>query len=164
MKYDEAIGEEICNRLAAGETLLAICAEKKDGHPSFAQVMAWCRTVPIFAKAYKTARAASADALAEKLQDAAETEPDPSRARVKCESYKWLASKFKPDVYGEKVDINVNGQIDLVAAISEAKDRTMRLGCDQAPMIDAEYEEIRGFEPDSPTDKQSDSADDDIFS
>ena len=163
MKYDPVAGKEICDRIASGETLLAIC-DSRGGNPSFAQVMAWVRVVAEFSQSYKEARAASAEALADKVQTAAETEADPIRARVKCESYKWLASKFKPDTFGDRVDVNVNGQIDLVAAISEAKDRTLRLGCDQAQTIDAEYEEIVGVEPDSPTDKQSDDPDDDIFS
>ena len=40
---------------------------------------------------------------------------------------KWYASKIAPKIYGEKVDVNVSGNVTVSAAIDEGRRRLARL-------------------------------------
>lgn len=51
---------------------------------------------------YARAREAYADVMAEKLNDIADEEDDPQRARLKCDNVKWYASKVLPKKYGDR--------------------------------------------------------------
>jgi hypothetical protein len=59
-----------------------------------------------FLAAYTRARADQADTIADQIMDIADTEPDPNRAKVRIDARKWIASKLKPQKYGEKLDIS----------------------------------------------------------
>lgn len=76
-------------------------------------------------EAYADAQQQAADALAEEIIDIADTETDANRARVRVDSRKWLASKFLPRKYGEKLDLTVNQQIDLKGAIESGRARAL---------------------------------------
>jgi len=75
----------------------------------------------------KIARAAEAaiDALVDELLTVDEDIPDVQRARLRSENIKWVASKRKPKNYGDRIDLNVDGQISLTAALDAARSRVL---------------------------------------
>lgn len=109
--YNQETADEICKRLASGESLRGICRDA--GMPSEALVRSWAvDDVNGFAAQYARARETQADSLAEEIIEIADTEEDPQRARVRVDARKWFASKVAPKRYGDKVDLNVGGQDD----------------------------------------------------
>lgn len=72
---------------------------------------------------YEDAQRQAADTLAEEIIEISDTEKDANRARVRVDSRKWLAGKFLPKKYGEKLDLNVNQAPDLLAAMTAARNR-----------------------------------------
>lgn len=85
---------------------------------------------------YESARRQAADSLAEEIVEIADTETDANRAKVRCDARKWLASKFLPARYGEKLDLSVAVQAPVAAALAAAHARVRRFGKETA--VDAE--------------------------
>ena len=139
--YTEAIAEEICERLAAGESLNAIC--RSDHMPAETRVRAWVMndqasedgTGKGFAKRYHEARALGYERLADEIleiSDAScmlEGRPDNAlvqQARLRTDNRKWFLSKVLPKRFGDKVTAEITGdpnaplltRIELVAVPS----------------------------------------------
>ena len=62
---------------------------------------------------YTRARDTQADGFAEEVADIADNEPDPNRARVRIDARKWIAGKQKPKKYGDKLDIEHEGEVTI---------------------------------------------------
>lgn len=132
--YTDEMAEEICRRLAGGESLNAIC--KGEGYPSEAVVRDWAANPdhPFSAK-YAYARDQGLDHLAEETlliadddsRDTASTENGPvsmpvvvARDRLRVDTRKWYLSKLAPKRYGDRLlvnadthNTNVNVNLDL---------------------------------------------------
>ena len=80
----------------------------------------------LFNRAVIFARSQGYDEIADSLLEIPDTYNDVQRANLKSANIKFLLGKRKPEVYGERVDINLKGSIDLVGAIREAQDRVLR--------------------------------------
>lgn len=78
---------------------------------------------PDFDKIFCSARNEGLEHLADALITLADEYQDVQRARLKSDNYKWLLSKRKPAVYGDKVDIHVSQTIDIGTALKEARQR-----------------------------------------
>lgn len=78
---------------------------------------------PDFATIFERARQEGLEKLADDLITLADDIDDVQRARLKSDNYKWLLSKRKPAVYGDKVDIHVSQTIDISGALDDAKKR-----------------------------------------
>lgn len=73
---------------------------------------------------YARARESLADSLAEQvITEADNTVTDPSRAANRMKARQFLASKLKPKVYGDKLDVDIKGTLDVGAAILAARQR-----------------------------------------
>lgn len=73
---------------------------------------------------YARAREDCADSLAEQvITEADSTITDPARAANRMKARQFLASKLKPKVYGDKLDIDMTGRIDVATAITAARER-----------------------------------------
>lgn len=127
--YDQATADEICDRIARGRGLISICNDP--GMPTYSTVRKWLKEHDFFARDYARARVDQADTYADEIVAIADTEPDPNRARVRVEARKWTASKLRPQVYGDRVDISVQGSLDLRAVLAGAEARRRRPACDQ---------------------------------
>ncbi len=111
--YSRAITDEICERIAQGQSLITIC---KDKHlPCVRLVQGWLsdESKILFLQDYACARDAQADYYADEMLSIAENEPDVQRARLQIDTRKWIASKLKPKKYGDKLAIG--GADDLPA-------------------------------------------------
>ena len=129
--YTEAMGDRICARIAAGESLLSIC--KSEGMPSTDAFYKWLACNVQLSAKYAAAREQQADFYADSIVEIADTEPDPNRARARVDARKWYASKLRPKVYGDKLDIAVTHTLDLSGALDEAR---QRLAQSSSPLLD----------------------------
>ena len=111
--YTTEIADEICERLAAGESLRQICGN--DFRPDFppeATVRNWAvDDIQGFAARYARARGTGIDAIVEStLEIADDLSEDPKSRQVRIEARKWFASKLRPDKYGDRTAVDIGGQ------------------------------------------------------
>jgi hypothetical protein len=118
-EYDEAIGDEICERLLEGESLRKIT---KDEHmPAASTIFKWLADESNgFAEQYARAKEAQAEAMADEIVEIADAaSADPQHGKLRVDARKWVAAKLKPKKYGDKLDVTSGGekmQVDEVAA------------------------------------------------
>jgi hypothetical protein len=126
--YTQAIADEICDRLADGEPLNAIC--KTPGMPCFKAVLNWVHNdvrAPGFGQRYARARSIGYERIAEEvltISDSRCTGPNGyvdnaavQRARLMVESRKWLLSKMLPKIYGDKIELSGDASAPLIQRI-----------------------------------------------
>jgi hypothetical protein len=105
--YTPALGRAICERLANGEPLLAIC--EADDMPDRITVWRWNRQRDEFRNMILAAREFGADALAEQCLQIADGSGDTRRDLSKISTRRWLASKIAPRRYGDRLATEVSG-------------------------------------------------------
>ncbi len=124
------MAEKICERLASGEPLRAICRD--EGMPPRKTVAQWViDDVEGFAARYARAREVGFDELAEEVLSIADTPQEGEEReesadgikikrgdmlghrRLQVDARKWLLSKLLPHKYGDKqvIDMNVSGPL-----------------------------------------------------
>jgi hypothetical protein len=94
--------EEICERLAAGDSMVQICRDPD--MPGLRTVMRWAAEDASFGTEYARAREAQAEVMDDKILSAADeaTAENSAAVRVKVDAYKWRAAKLAPKRYGDK--------------------------------------------------------------
>lgn len=136
--FTQEVADNICQRLAMGESLRSICDD--ESMPSMSTVFKWLADVKPFSEQYARAREAQADALADDIlsiaddarNDWMENNADGNmgwkengealrRSQLRIDARKWLAGKMKPKKYGEKLDLNHSGAIDITEEAATAK-------------------------------------------
>ena len=110
---------EICERLAKGESLRAICGDQEGGWlPSETTVRRWLAGAEDwneeFRRQYAYARDVQADTKFDQAWDIAEkaTAENVQVARLQIDTIKWQAGKLAPKKYGEKVAVVGGGPDD----------------------------------------------------
>jgi hypothetical protein len=116
--YTADLAELICERLADGESLRAICRE--DEMPDKKTVLRWIRKHDDFRAQYAQARESQAEHFLEEIIEIADdssgdTEYGDSgpkannewinRSKLRVETRKWAMSKMAPKKYGDKLDV-----------------------------------------------------------
>ena len=114
--FDQDTADEICEAIASGHGLISYL--KSDPElPSYSTVMRWVRDFPEFADQYARAREDMADNDADKIADVAQRVEDglidPAAARVAIDAYKWSAGKRRPKRYGEKLEVENTGSVQV---------------------------------------------------
>ena len=108
-KYNGAMIEDICEKIANGRSLRSICAE--NGMPTTSTVCKWLIENKEFSEQYTRARDKQADYFAEEIieiADSAEAESAAvAKAKLQIDARKWAASKIAPKKYGDKQEIDV---------------------------------------------------------
>ena len=136
LQYDEAIAEEICERIACGESLNKLAGS--EGFPAQSTVYKWLLRVPAFAEKYARAREAQMEAMAvEILEIADDTSGDTmtvkrgdyetevannewiNRSRLRVDTRKWLMSKLQPKKYGDKITQELTGEVSVKRVVSD---------------------------------------------
>lgn len=106
-KYSEELVNKICERIADGESLRAICRE--DGMPDHNTVIRWKNEKPEFCSQYARAREDQADGLFDQalgiLKEDFKDNVDVQAAKVRLDVIKWTAGKLAPKKYGDKIDM-----------------------------------------------------------
>lgn len=108
-KFSQDMAENICEQIANGKSLRAICAE--DGMPSATTVFKWLNDNQDFSEQYARARDRQADHYFEEIVEIADSvEADSAavaKARLQVDARKWTLSKLAPKKYGEKTELDV---------------------------------------------------------
>jgi len=128
-KFTQVLADEICKRLAKGESLRGIC---EDEHiPCRETILRWLDDDrhADFRLQYARAREAQADYLAEEILQIADDATNnwmvkkfgeeyvtvydrehADRSKMRIDARKWFASKLAPKKYGEKITQEVTGK------------------------------------------------------
>lgn len=118
-RYSQELADKICLIIStSSKGLRKICAENKD-FPAPSVIYEWKLTIPEFAEQYRQAKTNQADYLIDEIVEISDNasddiiigpngEPKPNtsaiaRARLMCDTRKWIASKMIPKIYGDKV-------------------------------------------------------------
>lgn len=139
-KFTLALAEQICERLAGGESLRSICLSEK--MPSRTAVFRWLQQNARFRDQYAHARELQADSMVDDMLSIADEEVtmvkrskhggddgdgdievvfDPvavQRNKLRIDTRKWLAAKMRPKVYGDKQETG-EGSDQLAQAVSD---------------------------------------------
>lgn len=127
--FSQEIADKICERLADGESLNAIC--KDAGYPAESTVRLWAiNDVQGFAANYTRARELQAHKLFDEIIEIANTpvvgvvrttKADGAveekagdmleHRRLQVDARKWYLSKVLPKVYGDKLDVKVDANV-----------------------------------------------------
>lgn len=145
--FNETIAYEIIDRLGKGESLNKIV---EDPHmPTLTVVYSWRRLYSEFAEAYSQARLDQADSYADKIavlpdkcREELKTIQDPRLSNAWKETYrleqdglKWIASKLKPQAYGDKAQVDINTQVKIVKPEGMKKGKASGLGRAEAAKV-----------------------------
>lgn len=133
--YTEELADIICERIANGESLKAICDE--GGMPSQSMVFRWLASDEAFRERYARAREVQADALFDEilviadtpvLGEKTKTDKDGNtevttgdmieHRRLQIDARKWMAAKLRPKKYGDKLELEHNGEVRLTPVIN----------------------------------------------
>lgn len=132
--YDPAIAEQICGRIALGEGLADICDSIGVERSS---VWRWLKSVNSFADDYARARQLQLDTFADEIVPLSDTAQGMDSAgvqavKLRTDNRKWLLSKLRADVYGDKLDVTSKGE--ALAAPSHQVDARVQSIVMQAAM------------------------------
>lgn len=121
--YTEEIADEICERIANGESLRAICSAEH--MPAKAMVFRWLQNRKDFSDRYEKSRESQADSLVDDILSIADSGENDTyideqgnkrvdtdciaRSRLRVDARKWIAAKLRPIRYGDKVTQEVTG-------------------------------------------------------
>ena len=118
VEYTEEIAEEVCWRLAHGESLVSICGDEHIPH--CATIYRWLIRFPIFCEMYARAREDQADTNADEILAIADEMPpeytdEKGRTTLdvtfiqwqknRIDARKWTAAKLKPRKYGDRMAV-----------------------------------------------------------
>ena len=138
VRYSPELATRICERLATGETLRAVCRD--EGMPTEAAVRDWViRDHDGFASHYARARDKGLDALADQvieISDRSDLAPDDRRVRV--DTRKWYLSKLAPKRYGDRIQHEHTGGVIAGTIVIGAA--TAALPGDGAKVIEGKVE------------------------
>jgi len=103
VEFTQELAAEICERLAAGESLLSICKDSR--FPSDTAVRKWAlEDRHGFSSQYARARDIGLDVRAERVLEIARSVTDSDdvpRARLEFDAERWYLSKLAPKRYGD---------------------------------------------------------------
>ena len=122
--------DDICNRLAEGESLVDIC--KSDGMPRQSTVFRWLASDAEFREKYARAREVQADTIFDEILSIADDARNDwmekngeesvgwamngehvQRSRLRIDARKWMAGKLRPKVYGDKQEVEHVGEVTM---------------------------------------------------
>lgn len=143
--YTLELGDIICSQIAEGVSLSKIC-KTNEGMPETRSIYRWLRTEPEFSQNYKNAKEDQADKMVEDMLDIADdgrndymdklgqdgeiagvqlNTENIQRSRLRVDTRKWAASKFKAKKYGDKIITEHTGSINLTEMTQEELDRAL---------------------------------------
>ena len=107
-EYNIKICNEICERIVLGEHIKPIL-DSDDKFPTFPTWCKWKRENDELFNLYTRSIQDKAEMLIfeinQTMQDVRTGTLDASQGRLIIDTYKWMASKFYPKMFGDKVDV-----------------------------------------------------------
>ena len=113
--YSKGLADRICERIARGESLRAVCS---DGDmPNRSTIHEWLATNQEFSDQYARAREEQADHFAQDIiRIADEVEPESAavaKAKLQIDARKWTAAKLAPKKYSDKIDLSGDMRVQV---------------------------------------------------
>ena len=116
--YTDAKAELICERIASGETLVAVCRDAD--MPTERTVYNWLDKNENFFRDYERARERQAERWAAEIVELADSvlgerdsSPAVHAARLAVDARKWVVSRLLPKKYGDRVGVESSGNITV---------------------------------------------------
>ncbi len=133
--YNETIAAQLVSHVAEGKSLKVACQIEGIGRTAVSE---WLLKYETFAKAYAQARQVLLDTYSDDVieigdalgQDASAAQVQ--LAKLKTDNRRWLLSKLRADVYGDKLDVTSKGE--ALAAPSHQVDARVQSIVMQAAM------------------------------
>lgn len=139
-KSEEELNE-ICNRIANGESLASICRD--EGAPTYSTVMEWLKEDKKFSDRYTLARETQAERMAEEILEIADdgrndTQVDEKghqsvdydhiqRSKLRVDARKWVAARLLPKKYGDRpLETNITTNVQNIVLFSEDKRKELQ--------------------------------------
>lgn len=121
--YSDEIAQEILEQLAQGKSLRRICAQ--EGFPDESTVRKWVIERPDFGPQYARARDLGLDAMADETFEIADGREggDVARDRLRWDQRRWYLSKLAPKRYGDKLEVEHQGEVKVELDDQEAAKR-----------------------------------------
>lgn len=119
------IFELVIASLYEGKTPAHVVEEQRENtaFPTLSTIHKYAMADNARKKTYADAREACADMMADQVVLHADSNVDPQRAANRMKARQFWASKLKPKVYGDKLDIDLNQRVDVSIAIQAARAR-----------------------------------------
>ena len=132
--YDVSVIPHIFERMWEGHSLSAILRDDPT-LPRHGEFISYIRRYPDLWEMYMDAKVSRAEVMVDRLEyaingkdnDGERMTEDVQWARLRYDGFKWMASVFNRDAYGEKKQIDVNNRLDLTEAMRHGEARVERL-------------------------------------
>lgn len=129
--YNTDLANEICARIAEGESLRSIC--RCEGMPNIRSVMRWLGIHPEFSQQYARAREAQAESMFEEMLEIADDGSNDwmertgkdgetgdtvvdhehvSRSKLRIDTRKWMLARMAPKKYGDSTNLKLSGDAE----------------------------------------------------
>lgn len=145
--YSTDLANEICARIAEGESLRSIC--RCEGMPNIRSVMRWLGIHPEFSQQYARAREAQAESMFEEMLEIADDGSNDwmertgkdgetgdkvvdhehvSRSKLRVDTRKWMLARMAPKKYGDATNIKLSGDAEnpLSLLLTEISGNTLK--------------------------------------
>lgn len=120
-KFTQTLADDICERIANGESLRNICRDKS--MPDKTTVLRWVDDNNDFCDQYARACARREDSFFDDLIEIADSvtadAAEVAKARVQIDARKWVLSRMNPKKYGDRVQQEVSGSIGAEVTLIE---------------------------------------------
>ena len=139
--YTDEIATTICERLASGESLRTIALD--EAMPDERTIYRWLEKNEGFRQQYARAREMQAEAMLEEIIEIADDGRNDwmerrgsedagwvangehiQRSRLRVDARKWAMSKLAPKKYGDKVEVEHSGSLEVLT--KEQRDAAVR--------------------------------------
>ena len=113
VSFTQDIGDSICEQIVEGESLRSIC--KQSGMPSIGAFLRWVSENDALKEQYARAKQEQAETFFDEIIDIADhsDKENVACARLQVDARKWVLGKLKPKKYGDKLDLNHSGKVEV---------------------------------------------------
>lgn len=106
--FSQKVFDRICERIAEGESLLAICKTKD--YPAKRTFLRWVANDEKLAAQYGEAQNMRAEHYFDEIVDIADKGSDPAKTRVQVDARKWVLARMNPKKYGDRFTQELTGE------------------------------------------------------
>lgn len=147
--YTSELANEICARIADGESLRSICRDREEKMPSIRSVMRWLGLYEEFRQQYAHAREVQAESMFEEMLEIADDGSNDwmertgkdgetgdkvvdhehvSRSKLRVDTRKWVLARMAPKKYGDATNLKVSGDAasPLTVLLGEISGATLK--------------------------------------
>ena len=101
--FDESIADEICARIASGETITSLC--EQEGFPHVSTVYRWQEQQPSFRESYARARDIQADVFVSQTIDLSDRPAPGQKIEVKTEGEAEITQTLTAEMVGREISV-----------------------------------------------------------